>query len=134
MSEPFHSFELLRVAHKPQGVAGVLKCHGWPFAVTLEHSYEGDRPKIPTGLWRCKRTWFNRGSYPTYEVMAVPGHSRLLFHRGNTEEDSDGCILVAESFGLLNGTPGILSSSNGFAEFMQMAAARQEFWMLVREA
>jgi hypothetical protein len=129
-----HDFELLRVALRPEGVFGVLKHQGLPFAVTLEHSYEENKPKIPTGLWRCKRTWFQRGSYRTYEVMDVPGHSRLLFHRGNLEADTDGCILVAEQFGLLRGAPGVLSSSNGFAEFMSLVGVREEFWLLVREA
>ena len=131
---PDYEFELLRVASRPEGVFGVLKHLGVPFAVTLEHSYEEDKPKIPTGLWECKRTWFNRGSYRTYEVTNVPGHDRLLLHRGNLEGDSDGCILVAESFGLLHGVAGVLSSSSGFAEFMSLAAGRDTFWLLVREA
>jgi len=128
-------FELIRVAVLPEGAFGVLKHQGVPFAVTLEHTYSEDSrlsTKIPTGRWHCTPTWFNRGCYKTFELL-VPGHSRLLFHRGNLEVDSDGCILVAEQFGLLQGTPGVLSSSNGFAEFMQLAEG-QQFDLEVREA
>ena len=119
-------FELVRVAILPEGAFGVLKHAGMPFAVTLEHTYPfaGGRQmlKVPPGRHRCIPTWFHRGSYRTFEII-VEGHSRLLFHRGNLEADADGCILIAESFGLLRGQSGILDSSNGFAEFMRLAGS-----------
>ncbi len=117
-------FELVRVAVLPEGAFGVLKHAGLPFAVTLERTYPFagglQMTKIPIGRHRCVPTWFLRGAYRTFEILAE-GHTRLLFHRGNLEADTDGCVLVAESFGLLQGTPGILDSSNGFAEFMRLA-------------
>ncbi len=119
-------FVLVRVAVLPEGAFGVLKHAGLPFAVTLEHTYPlaGNLQivKVPLGRHRCIPTWFQRGAYRTFEVL-VEGHSRLLFHRGNLEADADGCVLVAESFDLLRGQPGILSSSNGFAEFMRRAGS-----------
>lgn len=124
--QPPALFALIRVAILPEGAFGVLKHAGMPFAVTLEHTYPlaGSRlmTKIPPGRHRCIPTWFQRGAYRTFEVI-VEGHSRLLFHRGNTGADSDGCILVAESYGLLDAQSGILDSTNGFAEFMRLAGA-----------
>lgn len=129
-------FSLIRVAILPEGAFGVLKHAGMPFAVTLERTYPfaGGRQmtKIPAGRHRCIPTWFNRGAYRTFEII-VEGHSRLLFHRGNLEADADGCVLVAESFGLLASQPGILDSSNGFAEFLRLAGAHA-FDLEVREA
>lgn len=129
-------FVLIRVAMLPEGAFGVLKHAGVPFAVTLERTYPlaGGlyMTKIPPGRHRCVPTWFHRGAYRSFEVI-VQGHERLLFHRGNTGADSDGCVLVAESFGLLAAQPGILDSTNGFAEFMRLAD-NQAFDLEVREA
>jgi len=136
-------FELHRVAVRPDGAFGVLLHDGLPFAVTLERTYptlsSGEAavlsrtPKIPVGVHRCTRSFFHRGGYSTFEVH-VPGHSRLLFHRGNTEKDSEGCILVAESFGELGAEPAILESVMGFAEFMRRASSvGTEFQLVVTE-
>ena len=132
-------FELHRVAVRPEGAFGVLLHDGLPFAVTLERTYdeldERGRPssKIPVGVHRCTRSFFHRGGYSTFEVH-IPGHSRLLFHRGNTEKDSEGCILVAESFGELGAEPAILESVMGFAEFMRRASSvGTEFQLVVTE-
>jgi hypothetical protein len=107
-----------------------------PFAVTLERTYDYtgqlQRVKIPPGRWVCNRTYFYRGGYDTYEV-SVPGFQRLLFHKGNVEEDSEGCILVAQRYGVLDGQPAILASKQGFADFMRRAAGRVEFTLNVRE-
>ena len=129
------AFELHRVAIRREGAFGVLLHDGLPFAVSLERTYdeldERGRPttKIPVGVHRCRRSFFNRGSYTTYEIHD-PGHSRLLFHRGNTEKDSEGCILVAESFGELGAGPAILESVMGFAEFMRRASSVGVEWDL----
>jgi hypothetical protein len=128
---------LLRVATVPEGAFGVLLHHGIPFAVTLERSYGrvgGDAAKIPVGAWSCKRTVYLRGGYATFDVL-VPGHTRLLFHRGNVETDSEGCVLVGESFHEFGrGRPGIGQSAAGFAEFMARMGERETFELLVREA
>ena len=123
---------LVRVSVAEEGAFGVLVCAGYPFVVTLERTYgEDDRVKIPPGAWPCERTQFFRGNYPTFEIH-VPGHSRILFHKGNVEPDSDGCVLVGKSFGRLNGRAAILQSSVGFGEFMNALSGRDEFSLNVR--
>lgn len=96
-----------------------------PFAVTLENAYDGVATKIPDGLWHCSPTTFHKRGYATFEIH-VPKRTRLLFHKGNIEEDSDGCILVAENFADFDPSPGIQrpaisNSSGGFGEFMRLA-------------
>jgi hypothetical protein len=111
------------------GQFGVLSQDELPFAVTLERAYQCDGEhvtKIPPGTYRCTRTTFYRGGYETYEVH-VPGHSRVLFHLGNWSADSDGCILVGESYAVLKGMDAIADSRAGFAELMEKAAGRSEF-------
>jgi hypothetical protein len=122
-------FTIIRVAVEPEGAFGVLKERTLPFAVTLERTYEPDSvavTKIPDGIYECVRTTYHRGGYVTYEIK-VPGHSRILFHRGNWETDSDGCTLVGESFAELLGKPAIADSRGGFSEFMERAAGRDRF-------
>ena len=54
---------------------------------------------IPLGTYTCKRT-IDRKMHSgkvipvTYEVTGVPDRSGILFHRGNTTQDTRGCILV----------------------------------------
>lgn len=137
MGAPFLS--LVRVAVTAEyGAFGVLCNYGVPFAVTLERTYEEPGEpvvKIPPGTWLCTQTIFHHGQpkpYATFEVH-IFGHSRLLFHKGNIERHSDGCILVAESFALLppNATPGVSQSAAGFIEFMERCGDRQSFELVV---
>lgn len=140
-------FTLIRVAVLPEGAFGVLLSgtRGRPFVVTLERTYSqaearpdlggvwhegapGQWLKIAPGKYRCRRTVFHRGGYPTYELI-VPGHTRILFHIANDESDVDGCIGVAEAFTDL----GIGESRTGFADFLGRCGGRSEFTLDVRE-
>ena len=115
------SFQLKRVAILNDGAFGVLLHNGIPFAVTLERTYEpGNTVKIGNGFHECHRSRYVKGGYDTFEIT-VPGHSRILFHKGNTELHSDGCVLVAESFAVMGDKPGVSFSSDGFTEFMRRA-------------
>lgn len=123
---------LKRVSILPDGAFGVLLWEGVPFAVSCERTYQDLKPKIPQGIFQCVRSPFNRGRYDTFEIL-VPGHSRILFHKGNLEVDSDGCVLVGEQFGVLNGKPAILQSGLGFQEFMKLTSGVDQFQLTVKE-
>lgn len=134
--------ELVRVSVASQGAFGVLLSEGVPFGpVTLERTYplSDERPngpqfvKIPGGVYECRPTTFLRGGYGTFEVTGVRGHSRLLFHRLNTETESEGCIGVGQRFGTLGGVPAVLQSALGFAQFLQ-AVPPGGFRLKVRQA
>jgi hypothetical protein len=122
--------QLKTVAVLEMGCFGVLSWYGRPFAVSLERTFENLRVVIPSGIRRCFRTIYIKGGYPTFEIE-VPGHSRVLFHKGNREEDSEACVLVAESFGELRGRTAVLDSRGGFEEFMRLTAGLSEFNMEV---
>lgn len=135
--------ELVRVCVAPEGAFSVLLIDGVPAGpVCLERTYPlvENRPrgpqfvKIPAGRYRCVRTTFHRGGYPSYEVSGVLGHSRLLFHVANDEADLDGCIGVGMRFGLLRGIPAVLDSREGFSEFLRLTRGRESFELLVRNA
>ena len=121
------TFQLKRVAIINHGAFGVLLSDGIPFAVTLERTYDpGNTVKIGNGFHECTRSRYNKGGYDTFEI-AVPGHTRILFHKGNTELHSEGCVLVAESFAVFGDKPGVALSADGFAEFMKRAADADSF-------
>jgi hypothetical protein len=133
--------ELVRVSIRDEGAFGVLlvRCpppgqDALPLAVCLERTYEQLALKIPPGRYRCVRTRFIRGGYDTYEITGVAGHSRLLFHRGNVEQDLEGCVAVGKSYGFVNAKPGVIASGEAFAGFMKWADGREAFSLLVRHA
>ena len=135
-------FELVRLCIAPEGAFGVLLADGLPAGpLTLERTYPllQSKPtgpqmtKIARGRYRCVRTYYYKGQYETFEIL-VPGHSRLLFHCGNTETDATGCVLLGRRFGTINGAPALLESRTGFAEFMLLNRDRTTFDLEVRSA
>lgn len=75
------------------------------FAYTLEEEWRDNEPnesRIPVGTYVCERTAYHKmDDLPTFEIMNVPGRSRILFHPGNTEEDTQGCVLLGGGMGPL---------------------------------
>lgn len=114
------------------GVYGTLWHHGDPFAVTLERAEEDGNSKIPDGLWYCDRRRYIKGGYHTFEIH-VPHHDLILFHKGNWQRDTEGCVLIAEQFHDFNPAPGLQdpgigNSAGGFAEFMALANDSPQFF------
>lgn len=129
--------KLLRVTPKnPVAVYGVLMQGQIPFAVTIERPWKNNAKGescIPPGRYTCKRV--NSPKFGnTFEVTGVPGRSAILFHRGNLEDDSHGCILIGESFNPVLGRPGITASKEGFAEFLNILQHVNEFTIDIEEA
>ena len=54
--------------------------------------------------------------FETFEITGVPGHSGILFHTGNTNNDSSGCVLLGTDTTRL----GISDSRLAFSKFMAM--------------
>lgn len=131
---------LKRISYTEGGTFGVLldvykmASEYIPFALTCEREWLDNRPDvscIPTGEYICKRVNSPRFGN-TFEVMYVNGRTSILFHSGNTEDDSKGCILVGEEFGVVNGKMAVLSSKRGFAEFLERVKAVDEFMLVIR--
>ena len=121
------NFTLIRVARTDDGVFGVLLKGSKPFAVTLEPEDKNNQRNIsciPAGSYYCEPFDSPRFGW-TYRVMDVPERDYILFHAGNTEGDTEGCILVAESFGELRGKSAILDSKKGFSEFRDKAGGNR---------
>jgi hypothetical protein len=128
--------KLVRVSSNSEGTYGVL-CQGTiPFAVTLERAWRDNKVGescIPVGTYQCRKV--NSPKFgATFEVCDVPGRTAILFHKGNLQDDSHGCILIGEQFNPVTGRPGITASKEGFTEFLHITQATLEFQLEIIEA
>lgn len=120
---------LIRVGHSERGTWGVLRYGQVPFALTLEEPWRDNQPNIssiPLGLYQCRRVDSPHFGN-TFLVENVPGRSHILFHKGNTLEDTQGCILVGEEFGGTFEQPRLVSSQHGFSEFLALLDGQSNF-------
>lgn len=98
--------------------------HAFPATITIPPDPDGSPafqhvlyiPKVTMGHYLCVRGHHQLHSGPvdTFEVTGVKGHSGILFHVGNANKDSEGCILL----GLTRETDSIGSSREAFHEFI----------------
>jgi hypothetical protein len=126
------SIYLHRVAYHQDGTFGVLLDESEPFAVTLEPEWLDNKKDscIPEGRYVCER--FTSGKHgKTWMVKDVPGRSFILFHKGNTEEDSEGCILLGEQFFRSGDKASIANSGAGFAEFLDRLKDDSAFMLYI---
>lgn len=121
-------FTSKRVSLHSTGVYSVFEHKGEPFALICERA----ATLMPPGVWKCVKSFYHKGNYPTYEIL-IPGHERVLFHKGNVPENSDGCQVVAEKFGILKGRTAVLESQEGFDEFMNRAKGVDSFYFEIVE-
>lgn len=134
--------KLHRTNKNEHGVFGeLLDENNRRIAVTLEHSYDsghGDgsySSKIPNGTYAC-----NRGQhrlehmtkpFETFEIEKVPGHFDILFHTGNYNQDSNGCVLLGTSIIDTGKIHMITKSKAAFDQFMNKLKGINSFTLIV---
>lgn len=103
-----------------EGTFGSLTINGNPFCVTLEPKRaqnESNISCIPTGQYLVKK--YNSPKYGwTWQVKNVPERDFILFHAGNVDDHTKGCIILASSFGKLWGKWAVLNSGETFKNFL----------------
>jgi len=120
---------LKRIAENIYGTFGVLLKDNIPFALTVERRWlENIRGAscIPAGRYDCVRVRSPKFGN-TFMIADVPNRSEILFHKGNIQDDSHGCIIIGEQFESLSGRCAILSSQKGFSEFIELTKDVNEF-------
>lgn len=128
---------LTRISTDPNvGTFGVLKWadESAPFGLSLEDPWKDNQRNIsciPEGDYWCDK-YASPTHGHTFIVREVPNRSYILFHRGNTHINTQGCILVGERFHFLNGIPSIAQSREGFNEFYEKARHYREFLLSVK--
>jgi hypothetical protein len=125
------NFILRRTEYSPDGIFGNIEDEsGKILFASLEHSFEC-QAKLPVGTYTCVRGDHRLESmtkdFETFEITNVPGHSGILFHQGNSEKDSSGCVLL----GLRRDGPVILGSKLAFTQFMKLQNDCAEFTLIV---
>lgn len=125
------------------GIFGTIESEDESFSLfTLEHAFAivpdsmaastNYAPKIPTGSYNCQRGLHTLEHHPVpfeaFEVMDVPNHTKILFHIGNFNHDSDGCILLGLS---RDGDKAVLQSESAFNLFMSKQFGINEFTLTV---
>tara|TARA_R110000772_G_scaffold76180_1_gene164772 strand:+ start:1748 stop:2137 length:390 start_codon:yes stop_codon:yes gene_type:complete len=99
---------------------------------TLENPWQNNEPYvscIPEGDYICKRVDSPRYGN-TFQVQDVEGRTHILFHWGNYERNTLGCILVG-----LTQIPSkdmIGSSRKGFAKFIKHTQGVNEFTLTIQ--
>jgi|SRR5665213_4628099 len=135
--------KLIRDSHRFDGIFGRLfDANGHLVAYTLEHSYLQDdkttwAPKIPAGQFVCvlgpHRLNGMTSDFETFEVTNVPGHTNILFHWGNFDKDSEGCILLGDKIiTQTDGTEMVTNSRETFKNFMNSLDGVKEFMLTVQ--
>lgn len=89
--------KLVRKVYTDTGTKGLLYTaeNSYPF-YTMENPWLDNRKTdscIPLGTYTCKPVNSPRFG-KTIEVTDVPNRSHILFHAGNSPDDTDGCILI----------------------------------------
>jgi hypothetical protein len=126
------------------GVLGVLINGTRPIALTLEEEWKDNARGIsciPAASYLCQKVTTPRHG-ETYQVLDVPGRTAILIHSGNTEEDTEGCILLGKEFGDITVKDedtgrqvkklAVLRSKEAFAEFMKAVDNKQSFALHIR--
>lgn len=135
---------LKREDFSPDGIFGYLRdTDGNVVFATLEHAFmpspNAFRPKVPAGTYTCRRGLHRlhgmTEDFETFEITGVPDFlgkpvTGILFHVGNFNTDSEGCVLVGHA----RAGKVILSSRVAFADFMALQNGLDSFSLTVLDA
>lgn len=129
------SLTLVRITENIWGTPGVLFENPDFMVTTMERGWKNNEPTIsciPAYKYLCKRVQSPHFGN-TFEVI-VDGRSHILFHKGNWQTDSLGCILVGSGYGFLNGQEAITGAGDGFAHFLNYLKDENEFELTIKNA
>jgi hypothetical protein len=134
---------LSRIGANDHGVFSVLEDEdGQTLSCCLEHAFaagsDGFIPKVPRGTYTCVRGVHKLSDlipFTTFEITGVPNFmgspvTGILFHVGNYNGDSEGCVLVGHAF---QGNPmgSLLNSREAFGQLMSKLDGLDEFQLTV---
>lgn len=127
---------LIRVEESDHGTFGVLTICSHVFCVTLElpdklNKYE--ESCIPAQQYMCKRI-ISPKFRETFEITNVPFRDHVLFHKGNTINNTLGCVILAQYYGKLEEDRAIRNSGTTFKKFMQIMEGVEVFSLTIKEA
>lgn len=106
-----------------------------PICLTLERPWLNNASNvscIPAGLYVCSRV--NSPKFGNvFQVLSVPARSNVLIHWGNWVSDTEGCIILGESYAILKDEAAVAQSKVAFQEFMDLTKNVSSFTLEIRE-
>ena len=126
------TYLIKRLADTVFGTFGVMiDENNIPFVLTLERPWMDNQHGIsciPPGTYECHRV-ITPLHGNCFMVMNVPDRDFILFHKGNIDDDTHGCIIIGEKFeyAIKYDKPGVAASGEGYAEFMNKLAGLDKF-------
>lgn len=91
---------LKRIEQVPKATIGLLFVDGKFQCFTLEDKVQWPKvpgeTAIPTGTYEVKIGWSPRFKRDMPRLQNVPDYEGVLIHYGNTDKDTEGCILVGQ--------------------------------------
>lgn len=101
---------LMRTKQDQYGVHGQIESdNGTVICYTIERPWLGNHPDvscIPDGVYKCEPHIKSNNGQECWLLQNVPNRSGILIHTGNTDDDSEGCIII----GLMYNDEGVLES------------------------
>lgn len=125
--------QLTRFAYTPVGTFGSMMMPDGQQIYTVEDPWKNNQPSIsciPAGQYACVPRPYHRGGYPAIHITEVENRSHILFHRGNTELDVEGCIVTGMQLGFIQGRWAV-SDSRGAFEVLMHHYGNQEFTLVI---
>ena len=108
---------IVRVESNPDGALGVLRIDNRVFCWTLQPDPTDEHFFIPAGVYEYRR-FHGTKHKDTFEIV-VPGHTAILFHPLNKEDESEACIGLGDDIGFdERGSRQIYNSRRTFDAFM----------------
>jgi len=117
------------------GTIGLLKIQKKVICFTLEppdvlnKRNESSIPAQQYMVWRIVSPRYG----DCFEVRDVPGRSGILFHAGNTLQDTSGCILLGNQVGKLKHNRAVLNSGQTYKQFMMLMSGHNAFHLTISE-
>ena len=128
--------KLIRIAFIPDGTFGILfDFDDSIICLTLEREWRNNERNIsciPRGKYVCKRIKSSKFGV-TFEILNVPGRSHILFHTGNIEDDTHGCILTGKKIRMLKNKVAVLLSRIAFKRFIRLLNPDDYFELEVKD-
>ena len=120
----------------PWGTFGYLKIQKQVFCVTLEPPDVENALRIssiPAQQYWCRR--YSSDRYPnTFQIMNVPDRTKVLLHAGNIVEHTEGCIILGQYWGKLQGAErSVNNSGKTFNKFMDIMKGYDLLHLTVNE-
>jgi hypothetical protein len=112
---------------------GLLSIPGYRGLYTLENPWLDNKRNvscIPTGRYICKP--FSGEKYKNvYQVLNVENRSSILFHHGNWERNTQGCILVGYGVDYITRSSPMITNSKAAMDKMRSLLKEEDFELII---